>query len=48
MAKIANVNGIAGTEEQAGIIIIMYELIVKRMTEVSCISHYIKECQCFK
>ena len=47
MAKIPNVNGVAGSEEEAGVITALYEVSMQRMIEgeVSCVSHYIAECQ---
>ena len=47
MAKTPNVNGIVESEEEAGVIRALYEVSVERMREgeVSCISHYIAECQ---
>ena len=47
IAKIPNVNGIAGSEEDTGVITALYEVGVHRMIEreVSCVSHYIAECQ---
>ena len=47
MTKIPNVNGVAETGEEAGIIIALYDVSVKRMREgvVSSVSHYTGECE---
>ena len=47
MTKIPNVNGVAETGEEAGIIIALYDVSAQRMREgvVSSVSHYTGECE---
>lgn len=47
MAKIPNVNGVAGSDVEAGVIAALYEVSAQRMREeeVSCVSRYVANCQ---